>query len=786
MCDGDPFASRGFENWAKFGVWPAHWISVPQVAEKFVAAYKLHFEIATARSVVIHVAADEQYQLFLDGERIGRGPERGDVDCWYFESYELQLAAGEHTLAARVWSLGDGAPHAQISLYHGFLLCPEDEGLLEVMATGQASWQAKALSGYGFISSLSAEATGENVRIDGTTFDWGHESGYGDGWAEVVKKSPGVRMGEHPAVLLHHQLAPTTLPPMLDEVRRGFRVRHVAATPAPTTEIPVRATDSIAAEVELWQAMLHGGEAVIIPPHTARRVIVDLEEYYCAWPEIVLSSGRGARVRVHWSEGLFQSLDTWEKGNRDDLEGKFFAAYGHKIYGYSEDGPGDEFWPDGGAGRCFAPLWWQAGRYVEIQVQTADEPLTIDSFLIRETRYPLEVEGSFRSDVPQLDNLMPMMVRALQMCAHETYMDCPYYEQLMYVGDTRLEVLATYVLTRDDRLPRKALRMFDVSRIHNGLTCSHYPSRYRQIIAPFSLWWVAMCHDYALWRGDPEFMRSLLPGVRAVCNYFAGLINSDGLLTAPTGWNFTDWVIGDGGNQFEKAQWPDGIPPDAAQGISGIQNWHTASTFKLASELEGWFGEPELEQLQARRAHNLAAATDKFFWSDERGLYADDLQHERWSEHAQCLALLSGLMPAHKVVRLGEGLLTAPDLARTTIYFSFYLFEAHRVLGRIDALVERMRDWQILLDDGLKTTIEQPEPTRSDCHAWGAHPLFHYYATLAGIRPVAPGFTQVAITPQLGPLRELEARMPHPQGEIYVRVSGGEVEVTLPDGVEWI
>ena len=32
------------------------------------------------------------------------------------------------------------------------------------------------------------------------------------------------------------------------------------------------------------------------------------------------------------------------------------------------------------------------------------------------------------------------------MCAHETYMDCPYYEQLQYGGDTRLEILATYSL----------------------------------------------------------------------------------------------------------------------------------------------------------------------------------------------------------------------------------------------------------------------------------------------------------------------------------------------------
>ncbi|MGK4456111.1 hypothetical protein, partial [Klebsiella pneumoniae] len=71
--------------------------------------------------------------------------------------------------------------------------------------------------------------------------------------------------------------------------------------------------------------------------------------------------------------------------------------------------------------------------------------------------------ATFRSDDDRIANLMPLMDRVLQMCAHETYFDCPFYEQLMYIGDTRLETLATYVSTDDDRLPRKALRMFAAS-----------------------------------------------------------------------------------------------------------------------------------------------------------------------------------------------------------------------------------------------------------------------------------------------------------------------------------
>ena len=122
-------------------------------------------------------------------------------------------------------------------------------------------------------------------------------------------------------------------------------------------------------------------------------------------------------------------------------------------------------------------------------------------------------------------------------------------------------------------------------------------------------------------------------------------------------------------------------------------------------------------------------------------------------------------------------------MARTTIYFSHYLFEALRELNEPDAIIRRMGDWDALLEDGLKTTIEMPEPTRSDCHAWGAHPLFHFHATLAGIRPAAPSFGAVEIKPQLGQLSWIESRIPHPNGTIFVTVRDGVETVELPDGV---
>ena len=106
LTDQDPFRHLPInERWYSRGLWPCSWISAPDaLAPPFVAAYRRRFTLERAAEVRVHVSADERYELFLDGERVGRGPERGEPRRWRFETYDLPLAAGDHVLVARVWS----------------------------------------------------------------------------------------------------------------------------------------------------------------------------------------------------------------------------------------------------------------------------------------------------------------------------------------------------------------------------------------------------------------------------------------------------------------------------------------------------------------------------------------------------------------------------------------------------------------------------------------------------------------------------------------------------------
>jgi hypothetical protein len=767
QIDGDPFLHLwNTERWETRGIWPCNWIThaEPQTPP-FATAYRCRFSLERGAVVRIHVSADERYELFLDGKRIGRGPERSDTRNWRFETYDLPLDAGAHTLVARVWALGDVAPVAQMSAAPGFLLAPQDEQFTPLIGTGAAPWESLALDGYSFklaARPMTYFAIGPEFRVDGAQFPWGFERGDGEGWtpARVGAKAVGLLRAEYSPYRL---LVPARLPPMLDQPRSAGRVRFVGASLGEAT--PLRAAENMPDELPAWQGVIDGGQPLTVPANTTRRVLIDLEIYTCAYPELTVSGGAGSELRLNWVEALYNEPEAKTKGQRNAVEEKYVI------------GVVDTWLPDGGESRAFDTLWWRCGQYVEVSVRTGAEPLTIERLGLRETRYPLEPDMRFEADHPGIADVVRIAVRSLQMCAHETYMDCPYYEQLMYVGDTRLQALVTYTITHDDRLPRAALHQFDQSRLPFGLTQSRYPSRVTQIIPPFALWWVAMVHDFARWRDDAALVRSLLPGVRSVLDGFGAFMNEDGLIQAPRGWNFMDWAI----------EWRSGVPPEGGLGVSGPVNWLYAYALTLAAQLEEWHGDPELAARARRHASGLAERIDAAFWDEARGLYADDLAHQHYSEHSQCLALLSGLA-SNRRDALKHGLLQDGTLTRTTIYFSHYLFETYTLLGRMDALFERLGMWFELANQGFTTTPEQPEPSRSDCHAWGAHPLYHFFGSVLGIQPSAPGFRSVTIAPQLGPLQWAKGELPHPQGVIAVNIrhENGNLtgSVTLPQGIE--
>ena len=254
---------------------------------------------------------------------------------WFYESYDLPLEAGEHLLVARVWSLEQQAglaPLAQASFRPGFLLAAE-EPLTGLLSTGSAPWEAKRVDGYQFLPAPFPGAgrfAGGTVVVDGRRFPWGFEQGQGEGWQPVVPREEAqdklTRWGE----LLSPRLQPATLPAMLDVPRQLGIVRYVDSPPHERRrKARINPADDLGSEHAGWQRVFRGQGQWTVNPHTRRRVMVDLEDYYCAYAQVTVSGSRDSKVRLLWTEALYEGDESDNrKGHRDRIKHKRFIGRG--------------------------------------------------------------------------------------------------------------------------------------------------------------------------------------------------------------------------------------------------------------------------------------------------------------------------------------------------------------------------------------------------------------------------------------------------------------------------
>ncbi len=722
--------------------------------EPVLLRFRKDFDASSA-PLRIHVSADERFELFLDGDRIARGPDRSDVQHWRYSTYEIDLTPGHHRLEAVAWSIGPYAPVAQISWRGGFILKAEGDYDRQ-LTTGKAAWEVARLEGCSFTPGVFF--VGAQLTVKDSGAQWKD----GDYVKAVVVRGP-LHENEVGEVAAGWQLYPTRLPDQLDrqiQVGKAMALGHGALSKKDVI------TDAEARDPGLpnWQKLISGAQELTVPANTEEFLLWDLGNYYCAYPFCEVSGGADARLAWSWAESLYLPNSN-AKGQRDQFIGKNFR------------GMTDTFVAGGGPHKEFTTLWWRAGRWCLLSIKTGAAPLTIHRLALDENRYPYENEGSFDAGDPDLSSVIALATRGIQMCAHETYMDCPFYEQLMYDGDSRLEMLTTGVMTRDDRLIKQAIELLDFSRRNWGFVNERYPTFLPQNSPTFSLIWALMLHDFVWWHNDPAFVKARAIGLRSMLEEFQPYVNADGLLESLPGWPFMDWV----------PQWRAGDAPDSVNGISALDNLLYVYALRASAEVEDSLNEPLLAQRLRQHATRAADAVRAKFWDEDRGLIADNLAHTEFSEHGQCLALLSDTLTGAQAGRCFTNLLTAPDLKRATIYFSFYLLETFQKFGRGDLIVKRMDFWKDLVKQGLKTPVEMPGDTRSDCHGWGSHPLFHLHASVAGVRPASPGFRTVRIAPEPGGLPKIVSRTPHPDGfiDLDLAFAGGGCRgsVALPAGI---
>ena len=715
--------------------WTANWIAAQhdEGTEYGVYYFRKNIDLPTKpASFLIHVSADNRYKLYVNNTLVSLGPARGDLYNWNYETVDLApyLHAGKNMVAAEVWNESQKRPEAQITLRTAFIVQGND--VAEEVLNTNSSWKCIRDKGHQSIPGFYfAASTGEMMDMNGTPMDWTTAAFDDKDWPAAARLFEGKLKGMSDG--FGWMLVSSPLPQMELTYQRIVSLRKVTGMKIPSG-FPLTKTP------------------VTVPANTTVSMLLDQSFLTNAYPTLQFSKGRGAGISLSYAESLFDNINKYgmQKSNRNDIEGKDFS------------GRTDSIISNGKTGQSYTPLNFRTYRYIRLIVKTADDPLTIDDLYGTFTGYPFKQTAVFNTDNTELKKILDIGWRTARLNAVETYTDCPYYEQLQYIGDTRIQAMVSYYYSGDDRLARNALNLMDHSRLSEGVTLSRYPTHSTQVISTFSLWYIGMLHDYWMYRNDSSFIKDKLVGVRAILDFFVRYQQADGSLKNTPYWTFVDWANG--------KDWFVGSPPKGADGASSIIDLQLLWAYQWAAAMETKMGLAVLANQYNEKAAQLKKTIRLKYWNSQKKMFADTKEQLLFSQHANSLAVLTGLVPAAELPAFCNSLLKDSTLTQCTIYFRYYLHMALVKGGLGDDYLNWLDVWRNNINMGLTTWAEVSdlEHTRSDCHAWGSSPNIEFFRTVLGIDSDAPGFGKIKVEPHLGSLKKINGEIMHPAGKLSV------------------
>lgn len=708
---------------------------------------------------LVKVSADSRYKLYVNGVFVNAGPRKGDNKVWFYDELELKdvLKAGENVIYAQVLRY----PLAHRKGNHGIwrtefpgfymqgnAMCGKEQVSLDA----DEAFKSMILDHVAIVSEnpffaplqILERASGDCVMKGAMDADYDDSR-----WSEVLAYpvmaiagavSPGNLLKRPIPLLLHekHNFTETVC------VRQGKLSKSA------------------------WDDLIQGKTPVTIPAGGHEIVEIGAGELMTGYLTMHFLGGRGAKIQLLTSECYAYE----PKGERKTMmampvKGDRTDSVNGQLYGFTDtytvDGYGDEKAPE-----IYEPYWFRTFRYIRLDICTQEEPLVLDRLDYVLTGYPLEAMTKVHTSDESHDAIWDISLRTLRRCMHETYEDCPFYEQLQYAMDTRSQILYTYMVSGDDRLARQCIDDFHRSQRYDGLINCSYPCYGPNVIPGFSIYYILMIYDHMMYFGDMELVRRYMPTVEGILDFFRrnrderGLVGKIGGLNGRDRyWSFIDWTT----------QWDatTGVPTATLEGPVTMESLLYIYGLMHASQMMAAIGRKEDAALYMKEADEVKKAVNAYCMGEE-GLYQDGPGIETYSQHCQVFAVLTEMVTGDEARRIMlEVLDPDKDYAQCSVAMAFYMFRAVEKAGLYDHTQQLWEPWRQMVKNHMTTCVEDSVNGRSDCHAWGSLALYELPAVVLGVRPGKPGFETIRISPVRGYLTRAEGDVVTPKGMVHVR-----------------
>ncbi|MDP9230407.1 MAG: alpha-rhamnosidase, partial [Bacteroidota bacterium] len=671
--------------------WNAFWIAVPNTPPHDYGVYHFRKFFSLDQKppqFIIHVSGDNRYKLYVNETLVSFGPARGDIYNWNFETVDIApyLKQGANVLAAIVWNFGEDRQEAQISWQTAFILQGNSER--ENIVNTNDSWKCLTDSAYSPMQPkliYTYYAAGPTEKIDYNHYPSGWMSNtYSDAsWQPAQQLFNGLPKGVF-FWTLGWMLIPRSIPQMEITEQRLREVRSSSGINTTNEFLKVNNEQQIREgwlSINTTNEFLKGNKNFIVPANTKVSILFDQTFLTTAYPVLKFGKGKDAIIDISYAEALYIDEGTkknWreqnQKGNRNEVDGKRFV------------GVKDELISNGSNDQSFISLMWRTYRYLKLDIETKSDPLTVNDLFGLYEGYPFKWNAEFESNDSNLSKILETGWRTARLDAHETYMDCPYYEQLQYVGDTRIQALVSLYNSGDDRLMRNAIEQIHNSLMPEGITLSRYPTAHAQQIPTFSLIWIGMLHDYRMYRGDEDFIRKQMPVARMVLQFFQQYQQKDGTLKNTPYWNFTDWV--------EDKGWYAGMAPFSNDGTSAALDLQLLMAYQTAASLEKQLGMQSFTDDYLKHAEQLKQTIIKNYWSASRKMFSDTKEKNLFSQHCNTLAILTNIVTSADATLLAEKMLTDTAISKASVYFRYYLHQALAKAGLGNMYLDMLGKWK--------------------------------------------------------------------------------------------
>lgn len=671
----------------------------------------------------VYVTSVHKYQLFVNGQLVGRGVAFQYPQHQYYNGYDV-------TALVR--------PGANL-----FALFNHWYGGGQGRAKGERGVLVKAVIHYADGSRVVVGTDGTWKQQQATAWvlgQRGHNPGEGVGYVERIDA---------------RKLLSDWNQPSFDD-QAWAPVDVIGPVPvAPWVNVP---------QPDLTRIVENEIVPAAVTPLGPGAYLVDLGKVYAGMPRISFSGGEpGQLVTMLGGYGLGSDGRIDPKQNQ------------HTDMSYFAELSGGAF--------TYAPIEYLGMRYFQIE----NSPMLITKenfkFVVRHTR--LDEESSvFESPNETLNAVWALMKRSLTVSGHEEFVDTPTREKGGFLGDGAIMSTVAMPVFHERLLTRRQLGEFIASMDQfwssedkRGRINAVYPNNDgARDIPDYTQAFLVWVWDYYQETGDAAFLRRNYDHLKAVAEYvYRARKASTGLITDLPG----------GGGAYARGiiDWPPSVRFDydvstAARAV--ISEWAYAD-FDVMARIAGVTGNAADRDLFRTRADALKTAingrllTTAGVYSD--GLSADEKPSEHVSQQANMFPLALGIVPAErqaavtakvKELRMRSGMVTVLFLARG-------LGEAGEGEGVFDLYTHPEWDagWARSLALGATNTWESwtsNEDGQSQSHGWGAAGLEGYVRYLLGIKPAKPGYEAVQIKPlSLGDkLPWLRGKILTDRGEIAV------------------